>query len=64
MNAPGSRHCMPDLIEEVLSCRSPEAFGPLQFCFLHLMYGSAVLLGRTTKVVQSFSARATFKWSP
>lgn len=64
MNAPGSRQSMPDLIEELLGCRSPEAFGPLQFCFLHPMHGSALQLGRTTKVVQSFSARATFEWSP
>lgn len=43
MNAPGSRPSMPDLIEEVLSCRSPEPIGPLQFCFLHPMHGSARL---------------------
>lgn len=50
VNAPGSRQSMPDLIEELLGCRSPEAFGPLQFCFLHPMHGSALQLGRTTKV--------------
>lgn len=64
VNAPGSRLCMPNLIEELLRCRSPEAFGPLQFGFLHPKRGSAILLGRTTKVVQSFSARATFEWVP
>lgn len=49
VSAPGSRHSMPDLIEELLGCRSPEAFGPLQFCFPHPMRGSALRLGMDDK---------------